>query len=929
MKSFLSKFVLLLIFVSPYTQAQILNGDFEQWSGGEPDYWYTSNNPLCSPGAVNVFQTSNAYSGNSAVYGKITSVYDTCGKGPGEHYPSISTYGWVSNDIIGFAISGRPKQMRIHYIYKPVGEGGGFSATVYLSRWDFSKGERVVVGTGGFLIFNTFFLDTTKYTEHVSAMNYFYDEDPDTIIISFGLLDNDVGTEFYLDDISLSFMQITSPSENDVIISGEKDTIKWDAGTGNIKIMYSLDNGNSYTTIENSYPADSSKYIWDVPDDLLSAKAKIRIEDMQDNTQYDEKSVYIKPWQLTRIDANGDFDLFEPNKNGWSFCNCSSNVWPLSWWEQFGYYDGIDPNTGEKYPHREPFISALNDDFPDWPIFVDAFGVTNCYLGDSAYNSRAVTLWEGVKGLWGGSCEGFAVTSLLYFYHENYMSLVYPNVGDLQNVNSASINNDVRKVINKYFTQQFGDPYKKDGDDKWLTLDARQTLQELKDLFSKNNKDAPPLEIYKKVGSGGHAVTPYKLERIGNSSKFNLWVYDSNNPNATNRGIIFDSVADKRTENTGLGWGSDSTKCYLALNSSEHLFNIHLPGEAGFLAPRPVTSKKLGNQDLNLNIYNTSNAEIMIQNSKGTIGYEDSLVVNTFPDARPIIPKTGTVHPPIGYSLTQGDYSVQINNFTDSSSHIFFMNESTIYNYRRHDAAPNQKDIFNFSNGLGIENIDQASKKINLETIIEEDSSEKVFVADMLQISKDDSIHINELDRNKLVFKNFGSAKSYNLQVRSANPTEAQEFNHGNISIANNSSHQIVPVWNKLEIEPVKILIDNGNDGSIDDSMFVSNELTGAIDLFKNNNPNEFHLYQNYPNPFNPTTKIKYSIPSLGTSLMKLVQLKVYDVLGREVAILVNKQQQPGNYEVAFDASTLSSGVYFYTLRTGGFIKTKKMLLLK
>ncbi len=95
-------------------------------------------------------------------------------------------------------------------------------------------------------------------------------------------------------------------------------------------------------------------------------------------------------------------------------------------------------------------------------------------------------------------------------------------------------------------------------------VDAQQTLQELKDLFGKNNKDAPPLEFYKKIGSGGHAVTPYKLERIGNSSKFNLWVYDSNNPNATNRGIIFDSTADKWTENTGLGLGSDSSQMLLS-----------------------------------------------------------------------------------------------------------------------------------------------------------------------------------------------------------------------------------------------------------------------------------------------------------------------------------------------------------------------------
>ena len=93
--------------------------------------------------------------------------------------------------------------------------------------------------------------------------------------------------------------------------------------------------------------------------------------------------------------------------------------------------------------------------------------------------------------------------------------------------------------------------------------------------------------------------------------------------------------------------------------------------------------------------------------------------------------------------------------------------------------------------------------------------------------------------------------------------------------------------------------------------------------------PSGYKLYQNYPNPFNPTTKIKYSIPSVGTSLMKFVQLKVYDILGREVTTLVNKQQQPGNYEVEFNASNLSSGVYFYQLSTENIHLTKKLLLLK
>ncbi|MEJ2507811.1 MAG: T9SS type A sorting domain-containing protein, partial [Ignavibacteriaceae bacterium] len=81
-----------------------------------------------------------------------------------------------------------------------------------------------------------------------------------------------------------------------------------------------------------------------------------------------------------------------------------------------------------------------------------------------------------------------------------------------------------------------------------------------------------------------------------------------------------------------------------------------------------------------------------------------------------------------------------------------------------------------------------------------------------------------------------------------------------------------------------------------------------------------FNLYQNYPNPFNPTTKIQFTIPDVGTSFMKFVQLKVYDILGNEIATLVNEEKPAGMYEVTFDASYLSSGIYFYKLNAGDFV---------
>jgi hypothetical protein len=88
--------------------------------------------------------------------------------------------------------------------------------------------------------------------------------------------------------------------------------------------------------------------------------------------------------------------------------------------------------------------------------------------------------------------------------------------------------------------------------------------------------------------------------------------------------------------------------------------------------------------------------------------------------------------------------------------------------------------------------------------------------------------------------------------------------------------------------------------------------------------PQKFALYQNYPNPFNPSTMIYYDLP-----VRSRVKLSVYNLLGQEVATLVNTEQEPGRYNVKFDASGLPSGVYFYTLQTPYFTKTNKMVLVK
>jgi len=108
-----------------------------------------------------------------------------------------------------------------------------------------------------------------------------------------------------------------------------------------------------------------------------------------------------------------------------------------------------------------------------------------------------------------------------------------------------------------------------------------------------------------------------------------------------------------------------------------------------------------------------------------------------------------------------------------------------------------------------------------------------------------------------------------------------------------------------------------------DDLVWWENE--GILDVGDNLiTPHNYKLEQNYPNPFNPETRIKYQIPIPG-----FVSLKVYDVLGNEISTLVNEEKSEGEFEVQFNATGLSSGIYFYQIQAENIIKTKKMMLIK
>jgi len=126
-------------------------------------------------------------------------------------------------------------------------------------------------------------------------------------------------------------------------------------------------------------------------------------------------------------------------------------------------------------------------------------------------------------------------------------------------------------------------------------------------------------------------------------------------------------------------------------------------------------------------------------------------------------------------------------------------------------------------------------------------------------------------------------------------------------------------------VDDIRDFSVNANHGDSEGlpPLVPSTALTAVENTF-GSAPVEFSLFQNYPNPFNPSTNIEFRIADFG-----FVSLKVYDVLGNEIATLINEEKSAGTYEVEFSAEALTSGIYFYSLTAGSFTETKKMILLR
>jgi len=753
--------------------------------------------------------------------------------------------------------------------------------------------------------------------------------DDGSVVVGYGK--NDSGyTEGWV--ANLTYLKIREPEAGELWIAGEQDTIRWTAlGVDTLIMHYSINYDSSADTgrwelLDFDVPADDGYYVWDPPDTLLSKTCAIRIASQTDSTVADTSDLFkIRPYILTR-DSAGYWEPFRFGEDRWAFSNSAVNLWPQNWYNRFNYQTGTNPQLGFPYPQDTayPFFTAKSPDFPDWPLWGETWTYDQVYTISTLdfYKPSALKFWKTKKKKWGGSCFGFTISALLAFRDSTSYRASFPAMPTITPLHDVPIDTNVRKIINRLWVSQMGQPHKAIRDLNYKTVTPTQTIFKLEDLLLQDAPDLGSLSFWNNdTGGGGHSIIAYGLRHDEADTNIHyVDVYDNSDQNNADAVITVDISAN----------GGNGTWNYprLAKWGGKKWFLIEDPASFYLTTPAlPKTDFGAAPLVAPAGVYEISaepiRSVLIDDGLGGRLGFVNNIVVDSLPGAVPFTPPTGAETPPYSYTTPPGAYNITVSDFQEGTSSLTVFTDSSILSSDRFDAIGSQTDRYSFDGALSVFNTDPESKMLQLQQIIIEDStSEKVFDVRGLRIDQGDSIKIARVNHDHLALETSGSDRTYTLTIEVVSTLGHPRFYAPDIPLTGNSTQTIVPGWPDFGT-PLEIYIDLGRDGTIDDTLFVSGTV-GVDERGPVGIPQEFTLLQNYPNPFNPTTRIPYSVGQ--TSFVRIV---VYDVLGREVGTLVERTMLPGFYEAMFDASGLPAGVYHVRMTAGEFSGTVRLMYVK
>jgi uncharacterized membrane protein len=673
---------------------------------------------------------------------------------------------------------------------------------------------------------------------------------------------------------------------------------------------------------------------WEIPFDVRSPHVRLVLVDTlgaERRVAYSPR-FRVRPLTLTRLRADSTYQIFDLTQHGFASANIESQLFSPAWQArpEFRYTPfGSDPfMSGGGYPFWMPLppVLAESDDFPDWPSYVRAFGRDRLYDGASGPRVGEAFVWNANTEDWGGSCFGFSYTALMVFMDPARAAARFPGLGLIEDnltstVGLLSENPGALQVVNRTQTWQGGTEHQA----AYAAAQGQTVGKVVRDLLAMFRSDDGLAfrsigirEFDGTVGSGAHNILPTFLRESATSpGRFNLFVYDSNHPFDFDLSIQIDTLSG--------GWRYDDP----AIDSDDGVWfgfgpdlRLGAPVEAVFENATlvPETARAGGG----LRLYTTPFADVRIRDGEGrTSGFADNTLLDGIPGVVPFIPEVGGPSAPVSFSLPGGAYGVTLSDAPGSDIHatVFPVGGGDVLGFAHTAATPASVDrlAYDASAGLRAANAAGDARAVSLFGLRSTDAEERLLAVEDLALGVQDSVTVQVVaDAALSVRSEAASPAAYRVRLLRRTTAATTAFEADAEPLAPGAIHTLVPTW--ADLSTIRLDIDTNGDGTVDETRTLANMVAAgpapALD-----GPLALTVA---PNPSRDAVTVQFALPELS-----VVRVSVHDVLGREVAVLLDAERPAGTHAVPLDASRLAPGVYVVRLDSPGGVLTRRLTVAR
>ncbi|MEX0966103.1 MAG: T9SS type A sorting domain-containing protein [Bacteroidia bacterium] len=510
---------------------------------------------------------------------------------------------------------------------------------------------------------------------------------------------------------------------------------------------------------------------------------------------------------------------FRPQTHGWNFSNSAANMWPQSWWQQFRYSQ-YDPyrGPGRAFEKTWTYPSSM---FPDWPLFVEVFGESYCYTNSSVPQIRqeALELWQAISGDWGGSCYGFSTSAILAYdtlkgYNNKF---TYKQETDNELYKNA-LSDARRRVVNHMMTYQYSEQdIDFERSNRWTS--ANQTLEILKERMQEDGENYNLVIFNSNLQDpgGGHSLLPYKITEDENDPDIEwIWIYDSNFPGDSTRKVKVHTRLGKwyyeatlNTSGTAVEWGNNSSGMFISLASSAYLDDAIAPTNKKATVPHVL--------------YPSASADLLIVSDQvdSTGFYQGRVVQDSTTNTFPLWRYNGKVSRPYGYHLDVGEHQVSLQHPESDTVRLYAVRDAARYAYLRTGAVGTETDEFKIDDAFEVQNPDATEKTFELKTIVP-GATETTYSLGNVKLKQAEALSVSR-ENGELTVVNSGGTKTYDLMVTKLDNDGRSVFSTVAVPLDANSRHIIIPNKDSLKTAKVWIKLDQGNDGTVEDTLFYEN----------------------------------------------------------------------------------------------------------